>query len=329
MNSDEKKAVGQRIKSIRQSKGMTQEEFGKYFKASKGNVATWEKGSSLPNSERLKMIAKMGNLTVEHLLHGDLFTFIITKADNLLSPEKSYLKGHTPSSAIQYAMNEIESHNIALDDTFRVNDIVKKMIDETERYFNNTILKYRIFLLNNPSLVETAAQRLSDFEFYTSQFKNSKDFLSFLEKASLNEISRISSIIEAFYLELDFVSNNEFNLYATKTYVVKLNDFITSGFSETLIEESWESAIYKHGKNNLKVFDYALAIYESDSDLVYITAQYDDDYHDYEYGKNHFVIYEGKVFIVELEKDNSFNLTDSKISTSKVEYFTPLISILF
>lgn len=66
----DKKAVGLRIKTIRQEKGMTLEEFGKLFGAGKSNVSKWEKGSTLPNPERLKAIAKIGDVTVEELLNG-------------------------------------------------------------------------------------------------------------------------------------------------------------------------------------------------------------------------------------------------------------------
>lgn len=66
----DKKAVGQRIKLIRQTKGMTLEEFGKLFGASKGNVSLWEKGSSLPSNERIKEIARVGSMSVDELLYG-------------------------------------------------------------------------------------------------------------------------------------------------------------------------------------------------------------------------------------------------------------------
>lgn len=63
-----KKSVGQKIKLIRQTKGMTLEEFGKLFQASKGNVSLWEKGSSLPSNERIKQIAQIGNMSIDELL---------------------------------------------------------------------------------------------------------------------------------------------------------------------------------------------------------------------------------------------------------------------
>ena len=68
----DKKILGQRIKAIRLDKGMTLEEFGKLFGTSKSIVSRWESGISSPNPERLKTIAKVGDMTVSQLLHGEL-----------------------------------------------------------------------------------------------------------------------------------------------------------------------------------------------------------------------------------------------------------------
>ena len=66
----DKKLVGRRIRRIRREKGMTLEEFGKIFEATKGNVAKWEQGQSLPCPNRLKEIANFAKLTVKELLEG-------------------------------------------------------------------------------------------------------------------------------------------------------------------------------------------------------------------------------------------------------------------
>lgn len=68
----DKKILGQRIKAIRLDKGMTLEEFGKLFGTSKSIVSRWESGISSPNPERLKAIAKVGDMTVSQLLQGEL-----------------------------------------------------------------------------------------------------------------------------------------------------------------------------------------------------------------------------------------------------------------
>lgn len=66
----DKKLVGQKIKNIRLEKGMTLEEFGKMFGASKSNVRSWEIGTNLPNPERLKTIAKIADISIDELLYG-------------------------------------------------------------------------------------------------------------------------------------------------------------------------------------------------------------------------------------------------------------------
>ena len=65
-----KRAVGMKIQMIRLSKGMTLEEFGKLFGASKSNVRSWEIGKNLPCPNRLKEIAECAGITVQYLLEG-------------------------------------------------------------------------------------------------------------------------------------------------------------------------------------------------------------------------------------------------------------------
>lgn len=65
-----KPRVGVRIKEIRLEKGMTTKEFGALFGASDSNVTSWEKGRTLPNKERLKIIADLAGITVQELLEG-------------------------------------------------------------------------------------------------------------------------------------------------------------------------------------------------------------------------------------------------------------------
>lgn len=63
-------AVGARIREIRLARGMTLEEFGNLFSASKSIASRWEKGKSIPNNNRIKAIADMANISVQELLYG-------------------------------------------------------------------------------------------------------------------------------------------------------------------------------------------------------------------------------------------------------------------
>lgn len=66
--------IGHKIKDIRVSKRMSMEDFGKLLNppASRGLVSNWENNYNYPNQSRLKQIAKIGNTTVNQLLHSDI-----------------------------------------------------------------------------------------------------------------------------------------------------------------------------------------------------------------------------------------------------------------
>lgn len=63
-------SLGQRIKRIRLERGETLEEFGKHFDTPKATVWNWESERNNPHKKNLKRIAKLGNATVDELLHG-------------------------------------------------------------------------------------------------------------------------------------------------------------------------------------------------------------------------------------------------------------------
>lgn len=62
--------LGQKIKELRMDKGLTMEEFGKLFDASKSIVSRWERDISVPNEKRLKHIAKLAGKTVSEFVYG-------------------------------------------------------------------------------------------------------------------------------------------------------------------------------------------------------------------------------------------------------------------
>lgn len=69
------KEIGKRIKQIRTnsfSTKLTQTEFGQLLTppVKKSSVRNWESGDNLPSSDRLKQIAKLGNVTIDYLLLG-------------------------------------------------------------------------------------------------------------------------------------------------------------------------------------------------------------------------------------------------------------------
>ena len=69
---EEKIEIGERIRKIRRSLGLTLEEFAKEIDstAKSGTVSNWETGKNTPNARRLKRISELGNVSIEYLERG-------------------------------------------------------------------------------------------------------------------------------------------------------------------------------------------------------------------------------------------------------------------
>ena len=79
MGKINKKAVGARIRAIREDVGMTMVEFGEWLSTTQGAVSNWERGENLPNKYRIKRIATIANISVQELLHGvKRYMYVIT-----------------------------------------------------------------------------------------------------------------------------------------------------------------------------------------------------------------------------------------------------------
>lgn len=103
--------IGSRIKEIRLTSSLTLEKFGKLFDppVDKSLISRWEKGVNLPNNERLKKIAELGNVSVDYLKHGK-----ITQPKNIslsiLDITKNY-KLHVKEEQFEYGNDYVESVN--------------------------------------------------------------------------------------------------------------------------------------------------------------------------------------------------------------------------
>lgn len=80
----DKSRVGLRINSIRLNLSDTLEQFGKKFNADKSNILRWEQGKTLPNKQRLSIIANLGGITLNELMYGSIDEFLSNNIDTLL-----------------------------------------------------------------------------------------------------------------------------------------------------------------------------------------------------------------------------------------------------
>lgn len=86
------KAIGDRIKAVREKLGKTQIDFGLAFNppVNKSSVSRWEKGETLPSAKRLKYIADLGSVSVDYLINGSGLSLMATKVllDKAVGGEK-------------------------------------------------------------------------------------------------------------------------------------------------------------------------------------------------------------------------------------------------
>ena len=72
----------EKIKAIRESKGLTQEEFAQEIFVSRTAVTKWETGKSLPNIDTIKLISEKYGISIDELLHNEI-------ESSFYKPEKS------------------------------------------------------------------------------------------------------------------------------------------------------------------------------------------------------------------------------------------------
>ncbi len=70
MNVDQRRAVGTRIRRIREAKGWNREELATRLGVHSGSVARWETGGAVPHPYHLDRIAEWGGATSEWLRTG-------------------------------------------------------------------------------------------------------------------------------------------------------------------------------------------------------------------------------------------------------------------
>ena len=86
----DKIAMGKRIQKIRKNRGETLEKFGKNFTqpAGKNVVNRWEKGTNIPDIERLMNVAYLGKVTVPYILYGETFSKMLKRGNTINQFEK-------------------------------------------------------------------------------------------------------------------------------------------------------------------------------------------------------------------------------------------------
>lgn len=184
LSKEDKKKLGIRIKALRLEKGMTTKEFGSLLGATDSNITSWEKGRTSPNPERLKMIAKIAEVSVNTLLYGSI-NERINLALKKLSSKKVNIDKLSVDEAYNYIKQELQFIEVTENElkiilnsllTFKFmqennflheTDMLGTLLTTIDGYINTAILELnkRLELENNSiAEIETINHSLSSFK---------------------------------------------------------------------------------------------------------------------------------------------------------------------
>lgn len=212
----DKMEIGNRIKEIRMKRGETQSKFGEKLLASKGNVATWEKGTSIPTTKRLKQIAELGNVSVDYILYGSIIHYIYNNLDfeddsfnlNTLDNET---KLNLSELAYSYIKHKEDFESMEYDKYIQLS---KQYIPSIIDHFEGMAVKALDSLSKKPrDMLETKRQSIiidkylngeditrndciKDFAFLES-FKNNN--FMFPQEIRTNNFDSLSSILKEYF----------------------------------------------------------------------------------------------------------------------------------
>lgn len=207
MNID-KKALGLRIQQIRKEKGLTLEEFGELvLNAGKSAVSKWEKGSSIPNNKRLKVIADLGNMSIESLMFGSLQNYIFEHLYELLPDEYQFIVGSIPMESRFNLIYELENMGATISNLEEIKAFLRarmeQLLKEVEESFDIQIQ----YIVKNKDLLDEVHKYLEDIHDYDRikyVFENAERF-DLREKIKFSLlIDDITTVLEVEILNLTF-----------------------------------------------------------------------------------------------------------------------------
>lgn len=213
------KLVGNRIKKIRSEKGMSQEEFGLLIKnAHKSLVSKWEKGQSLPNNDRLKRIAEIGETTVDFILYGSLDDYarnLLKELEKELHEDDSINKG-----TISLIVNDVENRLFPkyLRHSFKDQESLDKAFNEykkdaIELWLNQENLDIEILARLDRQSSDDINDNLK--YFYSDFYKNEDNSIDSEEKISersnefIKRLQKFDNYKRAYIDSLRFLDNKE------------------------------------------------------------------------------------------------------------------------
>lgn len=220
--------LGDKLKLLRNEKGLTQEAFAEKLSVSRSAIAKWENNNGIPEITNLKMISQIFNISLDELL--DDKTCICTsevKEENVQSEYTGYycdiyLVGWNDGVDRVLVLGEDKDflfytkkpeknrfYKKAKKDRAVYGLLGKKYITSVERYSQNALIKdydniNRDYFCNKHVFIEIAKEgifkgffdfRSDDYlDVVINTFKNSKVLLKFGREIDIDSITKIEEL---------------------------------------------------------------------------------------------------------------------------------------
>ena len=166
--------VGEKIKTYRERKNMTQSEIAEILGVKPTTISKYEAGTLEPNIESLKKLSEIFEISVDELIKDDKFNISNINILEILKEQKDMkLKGnlyHNTQITFAYNTNHIEGSRLTEDQTRYI-------------YETNTLLAEKDTITNIDDILETANHfKLVDYMLDIAKEKLTEDMIKSFHK---------------------------------------------------------------------------------------------------------------------------------------------------
>ena len=329
--------LGTRIKAIRKKQDMTLEEFGRVIgNAGKSNVSKWEKGLAIPNDERLEIIARLANASVNKLLYGSTLSFVTDRIGAYLPNEYVFLDGLFNSEHLVILSNLIDKKKISLDDSESIKRIVGIIAPEVE---DDLLIQARQSIsriIRNMHLLPNVY--FSDRTGYFHQkFSNEGIFINHMYQmgsSNATDVELIQSlpILKNVAKELESYQRTEFQFTEMPTISLSLPLFLdTMNIYELPMDGKFISHVTVKTSQADNISE-TLSIFDERRDCVYVVpkiSEPEDITRLFENNKDCFVVIGYQCYCGKLIDETHLSVDGTVIDISNHRFISRLLAVLY
>lgn len=258
--------VGQRIKGIRKEMGLSMDAFGAKIDSmvKSGTVSNWETGKNLPNKSRLEKIAKIGDVSIDYLLYGDIYDFLNKNLHKFVKEYFLFVKDIYPNDLFHTIVSRFEKEKVDLLDLERIKRIAGESILNMLEEFWETFDERLKFIIQYKHLKELVLLDLSTrYKYFNNTAKI--QVKEIFENAVIDNKHRFVIVFKEVYNSLNYILNNAPSYININALNMDENYFLTRDYFYNSLEKT---SLYIKNKFNT---------YSSEIESYYLLVELEND----------------------------------------------------